>query len=109
MCNFKSGKHFLDKHPKILPTSLWRIGINLGENWGFIPFQTRIAYHQAMLGSARNSVLELTSTTAKLCANKNSECFKDAEDEAMTIIPQAYWDDLFDRALATLQTFPMEL
>ena len=26
----------------------------------------------------------------------------------MTIIPQDYWDDLFDSALATLDTIPVE-
>jgi hypothetical protein len=33
----------------------------------------------------------------------------DLEDEAMTIIPQAYWDDLFDSALLTLNAIPVEL
>ncbi len=34
---------------------------------------------------------------------------EDAEDEVITKIPQAYWDDLLDSAFATLNAIPVEL
>jgi hypothetical protein len=33
----------------------------------------------------------------------------EAEDDEMTLIPQAYWDDLLDRAFATLNAIPVDL
>ncbi len=36
-----------------------------------------------------------------------NKCFDDGEDDMM-IIPQAYWDDLFDSALSSLNAIPVD-
>jgi hypothetical protein len=52
----------------------------------------------------------LDSSSSSISAHASASVdkyVKDAEDEAMTNIPQAYWDDLFDSALATLNAIPL--
>ncbi len=57
-----------------------------------------------MLESASCSVyvaFEKTATTNK--------CFDGEDREEMTIIPQAYWDDLLESAFSSVNAIPVDL
>jgi hypothetical protein len=42
---------------------------------------------------------------------RSTECFEYEQymDDEITIIPQAYWDDLFDSALSSLDAIPLDI
>jgi hypothetical protein len=59
-------------------------------------------------------MLESASCTKHMASAKSvsvNTCLYDAEcnHDEMTIIPQAYWDELFDNALHAINEIPLDL